>query len=54
MKMDHPFLLSWLEIARIALRDADLFDLIAQEMDLSDEEMMQLRDTLEEFMGGEQ
>lgn len=53
MKMDHPYLLSWLEVARIALRDADLFDMAAAEMDLTDEEMMRLRDTLEQFMGEE-
>ena len=53
MKMDHPYMLSWLEVARIALRDADLFDMAAVEMDLTDEEMMRLRDTLEQFMGGE-
>lgn len=51
MRMDHPFLISWLEITRIALRDADLFDVAAAEMDLSDEEMMRLRDALEQFMG---
>ena len=51
MKMDHPYLLSWLEIARIALRDADLFDRAAEELALSDEEMASLRDTLDQFMG---
>ena len=45
MKMDHPYLLSWLKIARIALRDADLFDMAAEELALSDEE------TLDQFMG---
>lgn len=51
MKMDHPYLLSWLEIARIALRDADLFDMAAEELALNDEEMLNLRDTLDQFMG---
>ena len=51
MKMDHPYLLSWLEITRIALRDADLFDMAAEELALSDEEMANYRDTLDQFMG---
>ncbi len=51
MKMDHPYLLSWLKIARIALRDADLFDMAAEELALSDEEMANYRDTLDQFMG---
>jgi len=51
MQMNHPFLLRWLEIARFALRDADLFDQFAQEFDLSDEEMLRLRDTLDLFLG---
>lgn len=50
MKMNHPFLVSWLEVARLALCDADFFDLAAQEMDLSDEEMQRLRDSLESFL----
>ena len=37
---------SLLEVARIALRDADMFDQCADEMDLSDEEMIRLRDLL--------
>jgi hypothetical protein len=52
MKMDHPYLLTWLEVARIALRDADLFDMAAKELAASDkEEMAILRNTLDQFLG---
>ena len=33
-----------LEIARVALADADLFDQMAEELDLSDEVMLSVRD----------
>ena len=51
MKADHPFIVSWLEIARYALKDPIFFDDVANHLDVSDEEMQQLRDTLENFMG---
>jgi hypothetical protein len=51
MKMDHPYLLTWLEVARIALRDADLFDMAAKELAASDKEMANLRNTLDQFLG---
>lgn len=51
MKMEHPYLLSWLEAARLALQDADFFDYCADSMDLSDAEMQNLRNTLQDFLG---
>lgn len=39
-------LVTYLEIARMALRDGDFFDDCAEEMDLSDAEMVALRDKL--------
>jgi hypothetical protein len=39
------------EIARLALRDADFFDLVAEELDLTDKELLKIRDSLEEEMG---
>lgn len=50
MLMNHPYLVSWLEIARHALKDADFFDGVADHLDISDEEMQKLRDALETFM----
>lgn len=38
------------EIARLALQDADFFDRIAEECDLSDEYLMDLRDKLQKDM----
>jgi len=42
--------LSVMEIARVALIDADLFDLMANKLDLSDKEMQKLRDKIEAAM----
>jgi len=41
---------TYLEIARRALADGDLFDEMAGRMDLSDAEMVRLRDQLENYM----
>lgn len=53
MKMDHPYLLAWLKIALITLRDVGLFDSMAEKLGRSDENMTQLRDALENFLGDE-
>lgn len=42
-----------LEAARVALADADIFDELADQMDLSDDEMVALRDKLQTFMDEE-
>jgi len=42
-----------LEAARIALNDAETFDNLAVEMDLSDEQMCQVRDHLQQYQDGE-
>ena len=42
-------LLVYLELARTAMADADTFDEIAEEMDLSDEEMQGLRENLHNY-----
>jgi ATP phosphoribosyltransferase regulatory subunit HisZ len=44
--------LVYLEVARVALGDADIFDGVAESLDLSDDEMLRLREQLTEFMGG--
>ena len=46
-------LTAYLEIARYALKDADIFDEMAEKLDISDREMLHLRDQLESFMGKE-
>jgi hypothetical protein len=38
------------EAARIALSDADIFQHIADEMDASDEHLIQIRNILEKYM----
>lgn len=43
-------LVTYLEIARMALRDGDFFDACAEEMDLSDAKMQRLRDKLHKYM----
>ena len=43
-------LVTLLEAARIALSDAEVFDHIAGEMDVKDEELCDLRDALEKYM----
>jgi hypothetical protein len=39
------------EIARMALQDAELFDDIGVQLDLSDEALMEIRDYLNDDMG---
>ena len=43
-------LVTYLEIARIALADAETFDRCAEQMDISDSEMQRLREKLTLFM----
>lgn len=45
-------IIAFLEMARVAMSDADQFDCIAGELDLSDEEMCDLRERLQKFMKG--
>ncbi len=40
-------LITYLEIARMALADGDFFDQTAIDLDLSDSEMIRLRDNLD-------
>jgi hypothetical protein len=40
------------EIARVALHDADVFDAMADSLDMTDEEMLNFREKLEEKMNG--
>ena len=47
---DRSDLIIILEAARIALADADTFDQIAEELDIEDEELSRLRDSLEKYM----
>ena len=49
--MNERDTLACLEIARAALADADLFDDMALTLDLSDDEMSDLRDRLEDYLG---
>ena len=52
--MQHPFtdseLVELLEVSRYALADADIFDGMAEKLDLSDTEMLSLRDRLHDFL----
>ena len=41
---------AYLEIAHVALRDADLADFMADRLDLSDAEMLRLREQLHSYM----
>jgi hypothetical protein len=54
MALKHPLkddeLLIVFEAARIALADADVFDGIAESMDLSDKELRRVREKLSAFM----
>lgn len=43
-------LITYLEAARVALADADAFDHLAEQLDLSDEEMIRLRDNLQTYL----
>lgn len=40
------------EVARVALADGTVFEAIADEMDLCDEEMLRIRDELEKITNG--
>jgi len=46
-------LITYLEIARVAFADADIFDHIADQLDLSDEEMIRLRENLQTYLTAE-
>ena len=46
-------LITYLEAARVALSDADVFDGIADQLDLADHEMLRLRKNLEEYLSQE-
>jgi ATP phosphoribosyltransferase regulatory subunit HisZ len=46
-------LITYLEAARVALGDADLFDSIADQLDLADAEMIRLRDQLQDYLNQE-
>jgi hypothetical protein len=56
MKNKSPFTaeqeLQLLEIANRCLQDAELFDEMAGNLDLSDKQMAQLRDCLQSYLGG--
>ena len=43
-------LITYLEAARVAFSDADVSDGIAEQMDISDAEMIRLRDQLQSFL----
>jgi len=40
------------EIARVALADADIYEMIAEELDLSDEFLKELQSKIEEMTNG--
>ncbi len=42
-----------LEAARVALADADIFDQLAEDLDLADDELVQLREKLNGVMNKE-
>jgi len=44
-------IITYLEVARFALADADTFDYIAEELDLSDAELIRLRENLQSYLG---
>lgn len=46
-------LLALLEVARTALQDADIFVDMAVDLDISDKEMTELREKLEDYLQGE-
>jgi hypothetical protein len=41
----------YLEAARVAMADADIFDHIAEQLDISDEELIWLREDLQKYLG---
>ena len=50
IKLNHEETIIVLEAARIALSDGDIFDRIAEEMDISDADLASVRDKLEKGM----
>ncbi len=54
MDLTQTELTEYLEIARLALQDADFFDTVAEACDLSDEYMQQQRDKLQLLMESEE
>ena len=52
VSLPHEDLVTYLEIARRGLADAELFDEMAKKLDISDEEMIRLREQLDSYMGG--
>ena len=49
--MNQSDLLVVMEAARIALADADIFDDIASQMDLSDKELKRIQEELQQALG---
>jgi len=43
-------LLTILEAFRIAVSDADIYDYLVELMDISDDEMFEIRDTIQEYL----
>ena len=54
MRMDHPFTYEELtiifEAANLGISDAEIFDYIAENLDISDDEIKRISDKLYEFM----
>ena len=54
MKLIHPFtdsdLITIFELARVALADADIYDDMCEELDISDKSMGKLADKLQSYM----
>jgi hypothetical protein len=44
-------IITYLEAARVAIADADIFDHIAEQLDISDEELIRLREDLQKYLG---
>ena len=53
IKFNDSELVALLEASRIALGDSEIFEMVAEDMDLSDKEMSVLRDKLHDFMNQE-
>ena len=43
-------LITYLEAARLALADADIFDHVVEQLDIADEEMTRLTESLQTFL----
>jgi hypothetical protein len=48
---EHDDLLVYLEMARVAFADADIFDAMAEHLDLCDKEMCRLMENLQDYLG---